>query len=271
MIHGLRGGPNLSQDGHLLPCLFVLLPNKTQATYRRMWEQVQLLCPLAHPAEILMDFEKAAMTSFEHTWPTSMVKGCFFHLTQSLWRKVQAVGLQSQYSHDEEFANRIRQIAALAFAAPHEVSALFAQVAAQLPSPETDDLILYFERTYVGRMLPSGSYQQPLFSIQIWNYHFDVAYGLPRTTNAVEAWHRSFNATVGCHHPNIWKFISALKREQGLVEVKQAKYIAGDQPTKCRIVQDNDRVLRELIRRYLLNPRMEFLMGVAHRFSMATD
>ena len=55
-------------------------------------------------------------------------------------------------------------------------------------SAETDDLILYFERTYVGRMLPSGSYQQPLFSIQIWNYHFDVAYGLPRTTNAVEAW-----------------------------------------------------------------------------------
>ena len=121
VIHGLRGGPNLSQDGHLLPCLFVLLPNKTQATYRRMWEQVQLLCPLAHPAEILMDFEKAAMTSFEHTWPTSMVKGCFFHLTQSLWRKVQAVGLQSQYSHDEEFANRIRQIAALAFASTRSI------------------------------------------------------------------------------------------------------------------------------------------------------
>ena len=78
-------------------------------------------------------------------------------------------------------------------------------MAAQLPPPETDDLILYFEGTYVGRTLPNGSYQQPLFSKEIWNYHFDVAYGLPRTTNAVEAWHRSFNATVGCHHPNIWK------------------------------------------------------------------
>ena len=249
--------------------LFVLLPNKIQATYRWLWEQVQLLFPLAHHAEILIDFEKAAMTSFEHTWPTSMAKGCFFHLTQSLWRKVQAVGLQSQYSYDEEFANRIRQIAALAFAAPHEVSALFAQVAAQLPSPETDDMIQYFERTYVGRMLPSGSCQQPLFSIQIWNYHLHVAYGLPRTANAAED--RSFNAIVGCHHPNIWKFISALKREQGLVEVKQTKYIAGDQPTKCRIVLDNDQALREQVRRYLLNPRMEFLMGVAHRFSMVTD
>ena len=122
-------------------------------------------------------------------------------------------------------------------------------------------------------MLPSGSYQQPLFSIQIWNYHFDVAYGLPRTTNPVEAWHRSVNATVGNSVITlIYGSLSLLlKREQGLVEVKQAKYIAGDQPTKCRIVQDNDRALRELVRRYLLNPRMEFLMGVAHRFSMATD
>ena len=32
-------------------------------------------------------------------------------------------------------------------------------------------------------------------------------------------------ATVGCHHSNIWEFITALKREQGLVEVRQVKYI----------------------------------------------
>ena len=31
-IHGLRGGPNLLEDGHLLPSLFVLLPNKMEAS-----------------------------------------------------------------------------------------------------------------------------------------------------------------------------------------------------------------------------------------------
>ena len=36
-IHGLRGGPNPLQDGHLLPSLFVLLPNKTG-----MWQQINL-------------------------------------------------------------------------------------------------------------------------------------------------------------------------------------------------------------------------------------
>ena len=79
------------KDGHLLL-------SKTEVTYRRMWQQVQLLCPEADPTEILMDFEKAAINSFEHTWPGSIVKGCFFHLTQNIWRKVLAAGLQAAYS-----------------------------------------------------------------------------------------------------------------------------------------------------------------------------
>ena len=240
VIHALHGGPDLMKDGHLLPSLFVLLSNKTEATYTRMWQQVQLLCPQADPAEMLMDFELAAINSFQHMWPAAMVKGRFFNLTQNLWRKVQAAGMQAEYSQDEELAIRIRQIPALAFAAPHEVPELFVEVEVQLPTPEANDLIQYFERTYIRRTLPGGAHQQALFPIDMWNHHFDTAFGLPRTTNAVEAWHLSFNATVGCHHPNIWKFITALKREQGLVEVRQANYIAGNQPTKRKTTQANE-------------------------------
>ena len=161
-------------------------------------------------------------------------------------------------------------IASLAFAAPFEVPNLFAEVASQLPTPETDPLIEYFERTYIGRMLSGGAFQQPLFPISIWNHQFETVFGLPRTTNAVEAWHRSFNATVGCYHPNIWKFISALKREQGLVEVRQAKYLAGDQPVK-RKATHNERALHNLIGSYSERPRMEFLRGIAHHFNIGTD
>ena len=271
VIHAMRGGPDLTKDGHLLPSLFVLLPNKTESIYSRMWEQIQILCPQANPAEMLMDFEKAAINSFERRWPTSVVKGCFFHLTQNIWRKVQAGGMQIRYSQDGELAIRIRMIAALAFAAPHEVASLFADVAGQLPTPETDDLIGYFERTYIGRTLPGGAYRPALFPINMWNHHFDTALGLPRTTNAVEAWHRSFKATVGCQHPNFWKFITALKREQGLVEIRQAKYIAGDRVYKRKTSQANENAFSHLVGSYLHRPRLEFLRGVAHQFSMGTD
>ena len=144
------------KDGHLLPSLFILLPNKYEATYTRMWQNVQLLCPQADPSEMLLDFEKAAINSFEHTWPNCMVKGCFFHLSRNIWRKVQAVGMQGLYCQNQELAIRIRMIPALAYAAPYEVPDMFAEVAAQLPTPQADGLNQYFERTYVGRTLPGG-------------------------------------------------------------------------------------------------------------------
>ena len=63
-IHGLRGGLTRLEDGHLLPSFFALLPNKSQATYMRMWEAIKQLCPHTHPTHILMDFEKAAANAF---------------------------------------------------------------------------------------------------------------------------------------------------------------------------------------------------------------
>ena len=58
--------------------------------------------------------------------------------------------------------------------------------------------------------------------------------------NAVEEWQRSFNVTAECNHSNIWKIVTALKREQGLVEIRHAKYIAGDQAFKQNTAQANE-------------------------------
>ena len=41
VIHALKGGQNVFKDGHLLPSLFVLLPNKSEETYARMWNKVR--------------------------------------------------------------------------------------------------------------------------------------------------------------------------------------------------------------------------------------
>ena len=58
VIHALRGGPNPMEDGHLLPSLFVLLANKTEVTYMRMWEQIQTLCHDDLPTHLIVDLKK---------------------------------------------------------------------------------------------------------------------------------------------------------------------------------------------------------------------
>ena len=180
--------------------------------------------------------------------------------------KVQGVGLQARYSRDAELAIRIRLLPALAFAAPDEVPQLFALVAEQLPITEASDLILYFENTYIGRVLPGGGIQAPLFPISMWNYYLETPFGLPRTNNAVKAWHRSFNVSR-LSSPKYMKFINALKREQALIEFKQAKFIAGSRPTKR---PKHKYGTQGICLKFYYRPRMEFLRGVEHQFAIQT-
>ena len=68
-------------------------------------------------------------------------------------------------------------------------------------------------------ILGFGTQVATLFPIDMWNHHHDVPQGIPRTTNAVEAWRRSYNATIGYHHPNIWRFIGHSKRSRAWLKL----------------------------------------------------
>ena len=79
----------------------------------------------------------------------------------------------------------------------------------------------------------NGERNTPLFPISLLNNFHLVPQGLLRSTNLVEAWHRGFQNTCGCHHPTIWKSIDCLKTEQDNVELKQLKFTHGG-PQKNR-------------------------------------
>ena len=144
---------------------------------------------------------------------------------------------------------------ALAFATPTDIPELFNNLFLQLPV-EAYDLALYFEATYIGRHIANSPLlSSPLFPMEMWNNHFMVQHGLPRTNNAVEAWHRSFACHMSCHHPSVWRFLTILKREQGLVEVKQAFYISERNPSKRRYFEEREKVLENLVESYLLRPK----------------
>jgi len=43
------------------------------------------------------------------------VQLCFYHLNQSMWRKVQELGLTIRYIQDKQFREAVKMIPALAF------------------------------------------------------------------------------------------------------------------------------------------------------------
>ncbi len=50
----------------------------------------------------MTDFEHALRQAIQLSFPGARVKGCYYHYTQALWRKVQTLGLQVEYSENKK-------------------------------------------------------------------------------------------------------------------------------------------------------------------------
>ena len=69
------------KTGIIFPCIYALLPNKSEATYYRLFQKLLEIEPLLNPVTVMINFEKAAMNALEGNF-ISIITGCFFHLRQ---------------------------------------------------------------------------------------------------------------------------------------------------------------------------------------------
>jgi len=59
-------------------------------------------------AAFMVDFERAVWQALAAEFPDVTVRGCTFHFTQSIWRKVQELGLQKSYMEQRRAHSFIR-------------------------------------------------------------------------------------------------------------------------------------------------------------------
>ncbi|CAF4947347.1 unnamed protein product [Rotaria sp. Silwood1] len=107
--------------GHVVPVLYALLRRKNAATYQNLIDQILQFAPHWNPNTIMLDFEQACIGVYETNFPNVLLSGCYFHLRQSIHRKLQALGCQNKYESDPAFSHNIHKIAASAFLKPDEV------------------------------------------------------------------------------------------------------------------------------------------------------
>jgi hypothetical protein len=125
-----------------------------------------------NPKYIMTDFELAAINSFRDNFEGIESKGCMFHFCQSLMKKMNNLGLKSDYENDEKLANWFKSLCCLAIVPLNEVELLFEKMlAAQPTNSKVDKFMDYFVATYF-----EGSYK-----VEMWN-HFKTN-GTPRTNN----------------------------------------------------------------------------------------
>ena len=142
-------------NGKVVPCIYALLPNKTGATYERFFREISNHLNGHVPTDILFDFEQGAMNGARNVFVGIIVKGCFFHLSQNIWKKIQENGLAALYENDQEFSVLMKMMAAVVFVPEVDVPQAFYDVEAEIRNNYNNngiDIVLdYFEDTYIGR------------------------------------------------------------------------------------------------------------------------
>ena len=87
---------------------------------------------------------------------------------------------------------------------------------------------------------------------------------MPRTNNALEGFHSALRASVTSKHPNIWKLIDALRKEEFLTQTKIIQAQRGDSLQKKRKYQIIDTRIKNLVESYDGEDKLAFLKAIAH-------
>ena len=168
------------------------------------------------PQTIMCDFKKAVLNACNTVFPEVEPSACFFHLGQSMYRRIQAEGLQVKYNDDED------PVA--------DVSATFAMLKHEWRQEEDFTPILtYFEKTYVNGAPERGRRRAiaPRYPPPLWNQYSAATRKEHRTNNVSEAWHNRFQVVVGKHHPDLYSALQELLKEQADTEIMVAELALG--------------------------------------------
>ncbi|KII62716.1 hypothetical protein RF11_12597 [Thelohanellus kitauei] len=233
-----------------------------------MLSQLISLIPTASPNIILTDFESVAMNAFRETFPNTRVSGCYFHLCQSINRKVNELGLKSVYESNQEIKTYIRCLPALANVPVNDVSEAFDIYAENMPEYEhMDELLAYFEKTYIRRRRRFGRIDKSsstIFQIELWNKYDAATDGIARTTNIVEGWHCGLQSLFMCSHPSVWVFIEGLIKDSKKQKASYLQSISGvEHPTNKRYNKLKERVLLTT-REYGRSNILLYLKAIVH-------
>ncbi|XP_060855521.1 uncharacterized protein LOC132933226 [Metopolophium dirhodum] len=153
-----------------------------------------------------VDFEKAAHQAAYEVFENVQLIACRFHLGQSWWRKINSDSiLRIAYKKEnDELGNWLKSFFGLAFLPNHEVADAFVELMSVCPNDKVcSEFSDYVFNNYIDDESP--------FPPNIWAKEpmFD-----PRTTNAVESFHRTYNSQFYKSHPHIHLVIMVLQETQ---------------------------------------------------------
>jgi hypothetical protein len=185
--------------------VYAFLPNKCQDTYRELFQSIVDKCHASNlqlnVQTIIPDFDDAVLIAVIDVFGRHInLQGCFYHMTQASWRKIQQLGLMPLYNNDDDFRLFCGMMESLAFLPVPYLTNGIHLLRTLCPDdlPEAAELLDYFDSTYIsGRLRQQNPAQNqavrlvlrrspPMFPPAIWNVHDATVNGDARTNNMCE-------------------------------------------------------------------------------------
>lgn len=233
-------------DNSAMSAVYAFLPSKTQAAYEECFTALLDTCLerdiRVDPSVVVTDFELSIHNAVRSMFGNHIdIQGCFYHLTQSTWRKIQSEGLSSLYKEEENVRHFAGMIDGLAFLPVEDVSDGM-QFLKDNCIDEMEPILDYFDSNYV-----SGGFKAvrgnngilrmrrtpPRYPPQTWNVHQATVNDTHRTNNICESsWNNGFRHLVGHSNPGLWNVIQCLQKDHTLVSTEVERINRGEPSSK---------------------------------------
>ena len=187
--------------------MFVLMSGKRKKDYRKVLNAI--LQALPSPPVVknaVMDYELSLWKSFPKIYPDVQIRGCSFHWTQAVWRRIQLLGLQQQYINDIATHDFCRKLMALPFLPAEHIEPAFRNLEEHASSGTEIELATYIDTTWI-----SGNWHPKDWSI----FNQPV-----RTNNDVEGWHLRINSRARRGQLQFYVLIVLLHKESQIVSLQ---------------------------------------------------
>ncbi|XP_052280707.1 uncharacterized protein LOC127878207 [Dreissena polymorpha] len=246
-------------------CVYAFLPNKQQSAYENVFGAVMDACDryelTPNPTSVSCYFEISIHRAINTMLgPQISIQGCFYHVTQSTWRKLQSDGLSVLYKEDESIKHFCGMIDGLAFLPTDCVQEGMRYLRSVVPE-ELSEILEYFD-TYV-----SGPYQStrgsrgvikvtrtnnPRYPVDMWNVNEATLNDEVRTNNICESWNNGFAYLVGQKNPSLWYCLSSIQKDQinVLTELERLRQVDQVKKRVRREVKQYQQKLKSLCQQF---------------------
>ena len=248
------------------PFVYILMTSRSEASYTKVFSAIFNIARdngfLLEPSCIMTDFEMAAINASKKVFSPLAHKCCLFHLSQSVWRNVQAKSLVERYTNDDFFALNVKMMVSMAFLEPSEIYLAFDMIKERLDCNEFSE---WFDSFYVNgkinRYRTNGTAIRvpPRFPPALWSISDFADREWPRTQNSIEAWHSRFNGLLNCSHASLGRLVDELRKEQHTTEAAFESFLSGRLPPTRAKDERKEENIRRILRNKDVYSMEEFL------------